>query len=245
MRILLSFAVLFIAAASLFAEEAKPINILIVTGGHDFDEPNFYKMFDAMPNIRYDKAKLPKDMDLLAPGLEKKYDLVLTYDMNNFPVSNAQREQFAKLIEEGMPLLVLHHSVGGYDNWMPYSRMIGGKYVHKPTEIDGKTYPASDYKHDIDIKVQIADKEHPITKGLDDFVILDETYYTHSADSGSGNNILIKTDHPNSMKSIAWTRTYKGAPIFNFVLGHGKSAYGDKNFQEVLRRGILWAAGEI
>jgi type 1 glutamine amidotransferase len=241
MRILLTTVMLFSLAFSLHANE--PINVLIVTGGHDFDKPNFYKMFDEMPDIRYDKAELPKEMDLLAPGLEKKYNQVLTYDMNNFPtVSTEQKERFAKLIETGMPLIVMHHSIGAYENWQPYRKLIGGHYLQKPTEIDGRSYPASNYKYDLDIAVQIADKEHPITKGIANFKILDEGYKDLYIREGV--HVLLKTDHPDATTEVAWTNRYGKGVVFTIALGHDKKAYENPNLRKILRQGIQWGVEE-
>jgi len=242
MRLLLTTALLFFVTASSLLAEAPTFNILIVTGGHGFDQPNFYKMFDEMPNIRYDKAELPKEMDLLAPGLEKKYDLLLTYDMNNFPVSNEQREQFAKLIELGMPLLVMHHSICGYDSWRSYWKMIGGKYLHQSTEIDGKPYPASTYKHDIDINVQVLDKEHPITRGIDNFTIHDEGY--KGLYIRDGVHVLLKTDHPEATAELAWTTQHGKGAIFTIALGHDKKAYENPHLRQILQQGIRWGIEE-
>jgi len=240
---LFSAIVLFTVALPLLAEEAKPpINILIVTGGHDYDQPNFYKMFDEMPNIRYDKAELPKDMDLLAPGLEKKYDMVLSYDMNNFPVTDEQRERFSRLIEEGMPLIVMHHSIGGYINWPPYRKMIGGHYLQHPTEIDGKLYPASSYKYNLDIAVEIADKEHPITKGVDNFTIRDEGY--KGLYIREGIHVLLKTDHPDATTELAWTTRHGKGTIFVIALGHDRLAYENPNLRKILHQGIEWCVGD-
>jgi type 1 glutamine amidotransferase len=199
-------------------------------------------MFDEMPGIRYDKAELPQEMDLLAPGLEKKYDLLLTYDMNNFPVSNEQREQFAKLIESGMPLLVMHHSICGYDDWRPYWKMIGGKYLHQPAEIDGKLYPASSYKYGLDIAVEVIDKEHPITQGIENFTIRDEGY--KGLYIREGNHILLKTDHPDATTELAWTTRHGKGTIFVIALGHDKQAYENPHFRKILFQGIQWCVNE-
>jgi len=240
----LSFvAVFFVAMLPLFAAESKPAyNVLIVTGGHDFDEPDFYRMFDDMPDVRYEKAELPKEMDLLAPGLEKKYDLVLTYDMNTFSVSDKQKENFAALIESGMPLLVMHHSLGGYQNWPLYRKIVGGQYLQQPLEVDGTTYPASDYKHDIDFDVKIADKEHPITQGVGNFSIHDETYKNVYVQKGV--HVLLTTNHPDSSFELAWTHRYGKAPVFAIALGHDKQAYVVPELRKILHQGIRWCIEE-
>lgn len=226
-----------------FAEEKKPeCKILILTGGHGFEEKEFYEMFDAMPGIVYDKAELPKDMNLLAPGLEKKYDAIISYDMNQFPVTDEQRANYEKLLQNGMPLLVFHHSIGGYPDWPTYREIVGGAYIYQEMEIDGKTHPPSDFKHDVEMKIAIADKNHPITKGLDDFTILDETYKNVYVRDGV--HVLLTCDHPLSTKQIAWVHRYGKSPVFTIILGHDKHAYANENLRTLLKQGIEWLVDE-
>ena len=226
-----------------FAEEKAPeCRVLIVIGGHDFDGGAFYGMFDAMPGIVYDKAELPKDMDLLAPGLEKKYDVIVSYDMNRFPVTDGQRANYEKLLQNGMPLLVFHHSICGYDAWPTYREIAGGAYLFKDMEIDGKTWPKSAYKHDVEMNIAIADKNHPITKGLDDFIILDEAYKGVYVNPNA--HVLLTTEHPLSTKQVAWTHTYGKSPVFTILMGHDKHAYGNRNLQTLIKQGIGWLASE-
>ena len=222
---------------------ASPFNILILTGGHGYDAPNFYKMFDDMPNVRYDKAEVPKDMDLLAPGLEKKYDLLLTYDMNNFPaITDIQRERFAALIELGMPLIVMHHSLCGHDHWSLYRQMIGGQYLHKALEIDGTPYPASSFKYGLDMDIRVMDKEHPITRGIENFTIRDEGYKNMYIRKGV--HVLLKTDHPEATPEVAWTTRYGKSAIFAIALGHDRRAYENPNLRQILHQAIQWCIEE-
>ena len=244
MRFLLATIVCAFTLSPLLAQEAQQtLNVLILTGGHGFDQPNFYKMFDEMPNVKYDKAEVPKDMDLLAPGLEKKYDLLLTYDMNTFPtITNAQRERYVALIESGMPLIVMHHSLCGYENWQPYCKMIGGQYLQKATEIDGKAYPASTYKHDIDMAIQVMDKEHPILRGIGNFTIRDEGYKGMYIQEGV--KVLLKTNHPDATAEVAWTTKHGKSEIFAIALGHDKAAYENPNLRRILRQAMQWCVEE-
>jgi len=244
MRILLAFALCTFAVSPLLAEETQPtFNILILTGGHDYDEPNFYKMFDEMPNVRYSRAVVPQDMDLLAPGLEKKYDLLLTYDMNNFPtITDAQRERFAALIESGMPLIVMHHSIGGHSNWQQYRKIIGGKYVRNAMEIDGKFYPASSFKYNLAMDIQVMDREHPITQGIENFTIIDEGYKNMYIREDV--HVLLKTDHPDATPEVAWTTRYGKSTIFVIALGHDNQAFANPNLRRILHQAIQWCIEE-
>ena len=228
--------------ASFAAEKTPECKVLIVTGGHDFDTKAFYNMFDAMSGIVYDKAELPKDMDLLALGLEKKYDVIVSYDMNRFPITDVQRANYEKLLQNGMPLLVFHHSICGYDNWPAYREIAGGAYLFKNMEIDGKTWPPSAYKHDVEMKIAVTDKSHPITQGLDGFTIFDEAYKGVYVSPKA--HVLLTTEHPLSTKQVAWTHNYGKSPVFTILLGHDKHAYGNKNLQTLIKQGIEWLASD-
>ena len=229
--------------ALLFAQGDAPAHkVLIVTGGHDYDVKEFYEMFDALPGIAYDKAVLPNEMDLLAPGLEKKYDAIVSYDMNNFPITDEQRANFEKLIRDGMPLLVFHHSIGGYKDWPKYREIAGGAYIFENLEADGRTWPPSDYKHDVEMEITVADKDHAITKGLGDFTILDEAYKNVYVKPDA--HILLTTDNPFATKQVAWTYRFGNAPVFTIMLGHDKHAYANESLRTLLKQGIDWMVAE-
>ena len=234
---------LLYTSAFLFAQEDVPTHkVLILTGGHDFDVKEFYEMFDALSGIAYDKAELPKEMDLLAPGLEKKYDAIVSYDMNNFPITDAQRANFDKLMQAGMPLIVFHHSIGGYKNWPKYREIAGGAYLFENLEADGKTWSPSDYKHDVEMKIAIADKNHPITKGVNDFEILDEAYKDVYVRPDV--HVLLTTDNPLATKQVAWVHRYADSPVFTIMLGHDKHAFANESLQKLIKQGIDWLVAE-
>ena len=163
--------------------------------------------------------------------------------MNNFPaVTKEQREQYAALVKSGMPFIVMHHSLCGYDNWYEYIQMVGGQYLHKPIDIDGKSYPASTYKHDIDMNIEIVDRDHPITRGISNFTIRDEGYKEIYVQKGV--NLLLKTDHSDASPEVAWTNRYGKGVVFAIALGHDKHAYENPNLRQILRQGIQWCVEE-
>ncbi len=91
------------------------------------------------------------------------------------------------------------------------------------------------------LKVSIADKTHPIVKGLADFEILDEVYnkYFVAPDAKP----LVTVDHPLSEKVITWTRFCGKAPVVYIQLGHGASAFNDSNYRKLVSNAIFWEAG--
>jgi type 1 glutamine amidotransferase len=87
----------------------------------------------------------------------------------------------------------LHHSVLAYPRLSAWRALTG---------ID----PAwSRYDHGQDLRVRVADTAHPVTAGLSDFSLVDETYQMGEPDPGS--DFLLTTEHPNSLKALAWAHS--------------------------------------
>lgn len=249
MKYLLSstLALAVLAAAAVTPAGAKvpvvngKVRVLLTFGGHGFDQKAFFAMFDAMPNVEYTKAPLPKSADLLKPGLEKDYDVIVMYDMVP-AVKPQQQKAFVELLNTGIGLVSLHHNMGAHRDWDEFRKIIGGKFILKECEIDGQKYPKSGWSHGEDLKVTVADKEHPITRGLNDFEIHDETYNKYY--TAPDVKVLLKTDHPKNDPELAWVKDYGKSRVFHLMLGHDAKAWENPNFREILARGIRWTAGK-
>lgn len=220
---------------------AKNIRILVVTGGHGFEEAQFFKMFDDLKGVEYKKAAFPQAAELLKPGLEKECDVIVMYDMVK-SITPEQQKAFIELLNSGIGLVCLHHDLGASDDWAEFTKIRGGKYLHKPMTIDGKDYAKSTYAHDQDVKVTVVDREHPITKGMQDFVIHDETY--GGCYVSPSMKVLLKTDHPKSTPELAWVNNYGKSRVFYLMLGHDSKAWANPSFTELLLRGIRWTVGK-
>jgi type 1 glutamine amidotransferase len=216
------------------------IRVLLTTGGHGFQADPFYATFDAMADVQYTKAELPKDAGLLKPGLQDKYDVIVMYDMVR-GISAEQQKAFAELLEKGIGVVSLHHNLGAHRDWDDFRKIIGGKFILSECTIDGVQYPKTPWSHDEHLKVTVVDKDHPITRGIGDFEIHDETYGPYY--TASNVHVLLKTDHPKNNPEIAWTTSYGKSQVFYLMLGHDAHAYANPNFAKLVHQGIRWAAG--
>ncbi len=222
-------------------DQPEAIRILLTFGGHGFEQQPFFAMFDALPGIRYTKAEMPKAAGLLKPGLQNEYDAVVMYDMAS-GFTPAQRQAFVELLKQGIGLVSLHHNLGAHRDWDEFTRIVGGRYVFAATVLEGKTYKPSTWAHVEVLKVKIADRAHPITQGVQDFEIHDETYgglYT-----ASDAHVLLRTDHPRNSPDIAWTKDYGRSRVFYLMLGHDSKAWANPSYPRLLAQGIRWAAGK-
>ena len=226
------------AAGAAAPSEGKP-RVLLTYGGHDFQEQEFFAMWDALPGVSYTKAPLPQSADLFKPGLEKNYDVVVCYDMVG-KLTPAQQQGLLALLDRGIGIVSLHHNLGSNLQWPEYHKVIGGTWLNRKQTIDGRDYGPSTYEHGQEISVKIADKDHPITKGLSDFVIHDETYgNTYVSPSV---HVLLTADNPKNALPFAWTNHYGKSRVVYLQAGHDAEAWKNPAFPKLLGRSIRWAA---
>lgn len=230
----------FIIAAPLVQSipPAKPIHVLVITGGHDYNEEQFNKMLASLgDNIEYRIARLPGAYELFLPENRSTYDVLVFYHMWQ-EINDEQKTIFSECIREGKPVVALHHSICAYDDWPEYWDIIGGKYFHKPATVRGREYPACSYAHDVYLNVKVAGRNHPVTKGVPDFQLFDETYKGYYVEDGV--TPLLTTDNPGSAPVIGWAKKYGLARIVTLQSGHDVHTYENQNFRKLLKQAIEW-----
>jgi type 1 glutamine amidotransferase len=158
-------------------------------------------------------------------------------------ISPKRQKNFVSLLNKGVGLVALHHSIGAFQEWPQYRKIIGGKFYLEDSVENGISYNKSDYEHDVDIPVSIENKRHPITKNLNSFTIHDESYKNCLIESD--NNVLLTTDEPSSDKSICWTRKYGNSKVVYIQLGHGLEAYNNESYRTLVANAIKWSADRL
>jgi hypothetical protein len=234
-------ALLALLAADLKLPAAEPaaIRVLVITGGHDFEREPFFKLFKDNPEIRYEAVEHPNAHARFKPEAAAQYDVVVAYDMHQGISDDAKRD-FLALLKAGKGLVVMHHAIASYQAWPEYANIIGARYYLEKTVVNGVEKDRSQWQHDVKIKVRVADPNHPVTQGLKDFEIHDETY--KGFDVFPGTHTLLTTEEPLSNPVIAWAKTYGPARVVYLQSGHDHLAYENPNFQQLLRQAIRWTA---
>ncbi len=241
MKTRLSIAILFLSAFFFSSEiaRAKPqIRILVVTGGHSYDKPTFNEMLASLgKHFTSEVVEFPAAFDQFLPENRKNYDVLVFYHMWQ-KITPEQEKIFADCINKGKPLVVLHHSICAFDEWPEYWRIVGGKYFHKPTVVDGNEYAACTYIHDLHFMVNVTAKKHPVTKGVKDFEIFDETYKGYY--TAPGTESLLTTTEKSSNPVIGWAWHYGKARVVTLQSGHAAPTYQNASFRKLLKQAIEW-----
>ena len=212
--------------------------VLIVTGGHDYFRKPFYAAFDAIPSISYDTIVHPEANKLIASPEVNRYDVLIFYDMGE-AITPEQKAAYVNLLQKGKAFIYLHHSLVSYQDWPEFVKFVGGQYHTRPVVIDGDTLRAN-YRDNELISVRIEDKDHPVTRGIDDFDIRDEIYM--DAEILPTVKPLLTTSHRESMKYLGWINKYGNSEVLYIQLGHGDSGLSNPNFRKLLRQAIEWSA---
>jgi len=211
-------------------EAAKKIQVLVVAGGHGFPVPPFRKVFEGFRDMECTFVDEQAGGEAFEDISQWRYQAIVLYNFEKNP-SQKRRENFLKLLDKGVGLVILHHAIYGYRPWGEFQKMVG------------VTSWLAGAKDDVDFTVRVADPKHRITRGLADFAINDETYQGHGLDPKV--HVILTTDAPTNSKHVAWVHTYRKSPVCYFQLGHAEKAYANPGFTAVLGQAIRWTAGRL
>ncbi|PWU16043.1 MAG: hypothetical protein C5B50_14170 [Verrucomicrobia bacterium] len=211
--------------------------VLVITGGHGFEEAPFFKLFEENPNITFQATTHTNVQALHNLESAKDFDVLVMYDFNQ-SISEEAKADFLGLLRAGKGLVILHHAIAAYPKWPEYWKIVGAHYYLEKTTVDGVEKARTQWKHDGHYKVHIADPAHPVTQGVSDFDIHDETYKGY--DVYPDCHPLLTTDSPENNSVFAWANTYENSRIVYIQCGHDHFAYENPNYQRILQQAIQW-----
>jgi len=218
---------------------AAKIRALVVTGGHDFEKEPFFAMFKSFADVTVQAAEHPKAQALFRPDAARGYDVLVLYDMWQ-KIDDEAKASFVNLLKDGKGLVVMHHAIANYSDWDQYAEIVGAKYYLKKVTVNGVEKGPSFWKHDVKFTVRIADPTHPVTRGLKDFEIHDETY--NLFDVQPGVKPLLTATEPTSGKTIGWAKEYEKSRLVYIQLGHDHFAYENPSLRRLVQQAIRWTA---
>jgi uncharacterized protein len=239
--VLLSVWSLVLAPSWAGAAEPGPskIRILLVAGGHDYEKEPFLEVFKSFPDVTFQHVEHPKAQTLFRPDAAKAYDILVLYDMWQ-KIDDNGKASFVQLLKDGKGLVVMHHAIANYNDWDQYEEIIGAKYYLEEKTVNGVKKARSLWKHDVTFTVHVADPDHPVTRGIRDFEIHDETY--NLFDVHPGVKPLLTTSEATSAKTIAWAKEYEQARVVYLQLGHDHFAFENPNYRRLVHQSVRWTA---
>ena len=219
--------------------EKNSRKILIVAGGKQFEEKQFYEMFSSFNDVVYDTASKPGAFEIFGNDNIKEYNAIVFYDTYQ-PINEEQQKSFLNIFELGIGCVFLHHSMVSHQEWNEYENIIGGRYYNQSYYDEGKKYGPSTYKHDQNFNVIMIDKNNPITKVINNFPLYDEIYINYKIHKDI--IPILSTNNCESGRYIGWVKTYKNSRVVVLQPGHDHFTYENNNYRLSLRRAIEWVS---
>jgi len=247
MRTLTRFIVLVLAvcfslcSAAIAAEGGAKIKVLVVTGGHGFDRDAFFKLFQGYDDISYKEAVQPEANKMIETGEAEIYDVIVLYDLWQ-NITEPQKKAFVEMLQRGKGLVALHHCLASYQEWLEFCKIVGGKFYLKARVEEGVKYAGSQAGAQQRMNVKV-NKDHPITRGMKDFVILDEIYKGFRVTPDV--DVFLTTDNPANSPKVAWTKTYGNSRVAYIQFGHDNNTYSNPSYRRIVANAIRWAAGRL
>ncbi len=221
------------------AAETKPVRVLLLTGidygGHKWKEtsPALRAVLEKDQRL---EVRIVDDLEFLASDVIFDYDVLLMH-FKNYEVPQRDekvRANLTRFVDQGGGLALFHFACGAFEQWDGF------------VDLAGRAWDKTKRGHDPHgtFTVQFVDREHPITKGLDDFEITDELYTCLGGDRpihvlATARSKVDGKDYP-----MAFVRDYGRGRVFHTVLGHDVRAVNAPGLGPLMQRACLWTAGQ-
>ncbi|HYG76122.1 MAG TPA: PVC-type heme-binding CxxCH protein [Planctomycetota bacterium] len=221
---------LLLASVSAVAGDA-PLRVFIragvkTHGPGQHDHPRFLLEWKKLLNDR--GAQCEGAMDFPTAEQLEKTDVLIMYCANGGNLSAEEKANLEKFNKRGGGMVVIHDAVCG--NEADYFKtVIGGAWQH------GK---AKWYEGEVGIYFQ--DRSHPITKGVFNFDVEDEIYY--SLNFVPEAKVLATSFH--DVFTIApqlWVYEKDSYRAVGAIPGHNYTTFSNPTYRVVLLRSIAWA----
>ena len=226
------------------ANPGAPKKILILTGLEHHNNwkqntPTLTAAFAEDKRLEISVSENPSVMTM--PDVLAKYDgFVLFYNNSDKkPSPVGALENLIKAVEtDGKGFVLVHFASGAFYNWE--TEKVDAAF----TKIAGRVWNPKFRAHDPHgtFTVNIADKEHPITKGLSDFETVDELYTCLDGDVPIHVVATAVSKVDQKVYPLAFVLNPGKGRTFHCALGHDARAFHAKSL-ELFRRGTVWSVG--
>lgn len=254
-RLIGSLCITGLLGMSAVAQDEKPIDVLFLTKSSGYEHDvlkrkngelgHTEKVMLELGSKNNMRVVVTKDAGLINEETLKLFDVVQLYTTadlcerggdNNPPMSPEGREALLNWIRNGGGLVGTHTATDTFHNWPPYIEMIGGEF-----EWHGKQQVGS-----------MEVKKHPITSHLGSTWDLLDEYYSFKNVTPSNPLLILDAKKMEEQRykdqdpyATTWYKDYGQGRVFQTALGHRDDVWTNPDFQQLVIKGIQWAAKRL
>ena len=228
----------FSAPVVAHAADAAKIKVLLITG----DDVGAHNWKETTPCTKDILDKAGKFETAVVEGLAAldskdelaKYDVIyfMLYNNKKVELGDDAKANLVAFVKNGRGLVVTHLASASFPKWEEWGKLCG-RYWQMGTSGHG---PSGEFENKVVVK------DHPITKGMENFKTTDELYAKLLGEEKV--NILVTADSDWSKKTepMVWTVDYGKGRVACHTFGHDKKAFESAGVQKVVVNTTLWAA---
>lgn len=200
----------------------------------------FYGTADApyhpMDGIAERMKEIFPDMDITVSCREEElqelkkelYEVCFLYtDFLQPPMGRKAAAALLSFTAQGGGLFAIHGGIA-VQNRPELGQLLGGLFAgHPPYE----GLPVVPYK--------VADREHPVMKGVSDFSIPDE-FYLFEFPRLDDRHVILSYENQGKIYPAGWIREYGLGRVIYLCCGHNADAFADEMLCRLLKNGTDW-----
>ena len=202
---------------------------LIVWGGWHGHEPEEVAgiLGGLLRDVNYE-VEISDTLDIFLDEEKlERVDLIIPI----WTMGTIEKEQLQPLLhavkEGGTGIAGCHGGmIDSFRNEVEYQYMVGGQWVAHPGN-DGVTY-----------EVNMVSSTHPLTQGIEDFMVVSEKYYVHVDPTIQ---VHATTSFADVKMPVVWTKHYGKGKVYHCTLGHVANIVRMPQVLELMKRGMVWA----
>ncbi len=168
------------------------------------------------------------------------YDLIVmgwTSSSTHDSLTPLAERRLAEAIGGGTGLAGWHGMTASFRSSLQYCLLTGGSFL---------SHPGGEAEH-VPYSVDIVDRDHPITEGVDSFTVASEQYYMHVDPAV---HVLATTTFTGEhfpwidgvVMPAAYTHRWGRGRVFYFSPGHFLEDVETPHARRLIRQGLVWAA---
>jgi|GEM_PF-251634 len=246
--------------------------VLVVTGGHRVALAEFLDAIAAVCDERgwvWAHVTHPVAQQWLRPEHAGVWDAILLHDIPGLrlkrgdapvpvPPGDGVAAALVGLLDRGQGVVVLHHAISSWPAWEGWAEAIGGRFLYAPGTLRGESLPSSGYRMATHT-VRVVDRDHPVTAGIDDFVVKDELYFapvfadrvhpllrsdadfsgelyqdTYDEVSHGVSTGVTCAGRPDASDLVGWTTVAGRSPLVYLQPGDGPDTFADPTYRRLL-----------
>lgn len=144
------------------------------------------------------------------------------------PLTEEHFQAIQQYVERGGPLLCHHAAIGSFEERPEFEQIFDGRWIwgqstHSPYE---------------EFAVKVADRQHPMAAGIEDFRTTDELYYNLNGPRRS--EVVLEAGYEGRMWPLAWAGTCSNAKVAYSGLGHDMAAWTNPYLQRFVLNTVQW-----